>query len=274
MAEQSKTRNSCLYRGIVSHRRRLPAHRFSYKSAWIYLDLDEVNELDRQSWILSRRRLAPMSFRRKDHFGDQDKSLRCCVQELVLSKSGIVLTGTIRVLTQLSNFGFFFSPLSVFYCFDAEEKLQAVVAEVNNTPWGETHCYVLWSGNRESPARPCHYSHAKEFHVSPFLDMHSTYRWKITQPNDELRLSLGCEQSGTNTFQAHLVLNRHELSEKALAATLFRRPLAGIGILVSIYFQALRLWMKRCQFFPHPQVQSESSRLEKREDQSRKRKTA
>jgi DUF1365 family protein len=47
------------------------------------------------------------------------------------------------MLTLLRNFGYYFSPLNLYFCFGGGgHVVQAIVAEVTNTPWLEKH----WSG--------------------------------------------------------------------------------------------------------------------------------
>jgi len=203
------------------------------------------------SWCFKENRFGPASFRRDDHFGDTSMSMVDSVYELVKQKTGIVLRGPVRVLTQLRHFGFYFSPINVFYCFDEQESLVAMVAEVSNTPWNERHCYVLWEGN-QSPGSAGRYSHPKEFHVSPFMGMDSQYEWVIRPPDSKLHLSLGCLRAGERIFQASLHLNRSELTDGQLARSILRRPIAAAHVLGAIYYQAFRLWMKKCPFFTHP----------------------
>ena len=242
---------SCLYRGYVRHQRPSPSHRFQYSTAWAYLDLTEVADVLNSSWCLSDVRFAPACFRRADHFGDSTVSMIDSVYDLVRQQTGLVLSGPVRVLTQLRHFGFYFSPINVFYCFNELDSLVALVAEVSNTPWNERHCYVLWEGNRlaNSASR---YSHPKAFHVSPFMGMDSQYEWRIRPPEDQLRLSLGCLRGGERIFQASLHLNREELTDGQIVRSLLRRPIAAAHIIGAIYYQAFRLWMKKCQFYTHP----------------------
>ncbi|QDT09748.1 DUF1365 domain-containing protein [Planctomycetes bacterium K23_9] len=242
---------SCLYRGYVRHRRKSPKHAFTYSSSWVYLDLDEVEGIIDSSWLLGRRRFSPAAFRRSDHLGSTDTSLQSSIRELVEQKTGQIIDGPIRILTQLSHFGVYFSPINLYYCFDRDDELVVQVAEVSNTPWNERHYYVLWAGNRVDGSQD-RYSHAKEFHVSPFMGMDSTYQWKTAAPGDECVVSLGCDRDGKRIFQALLRLQSVPLTNHALLVSLLRRPIAAVHIVGAIYFQALRLWMKRCQFFPRP----------------------
>jgi len=164
-----------------------------------------------------------------------------------------LLNGPVRLLTQLRHFGVYFSPLNVFYCFNRQGVLDALVAEVSNTPWNERHCYVLWEGNRR-PDSTSRYSHPKEFHVSPFMGMDSQYEWRIRTPDNKLHLSVGCDREGDRIFQADLVLNRFELTDGQFIRSMLRRPIAGAHVIGAIYYQALRLRMKKCQFYRHPQT--------------------
>jgi DUF1365 family protein len=216
------------------------------------LDLAEVDDAVASSWCLSNRRFAPASYRRSDHFGDSKVSMTDALYEFVQQRTGVSLTGPVRLLTQLRHFGVYFSPINVFYCFDQQESLIALVAEVSNTPWNERHLYVLWEGNQR-PGSTGRYSHPKEFHVSPFMGMDSQYEWRIRRPGDTLHLSLGCDREGDRIFQADLHLNRVEMTDGQLVRSIVRRPVAAAHVIGAIYYQALRLWMKKCQFYPHPQ---------------------
>jgi hypothetical protein len=224
------------------------------------LDLAEVDQILNSRFCLSDKRFAPASYRRGDHFGDASLSMTSSVQQLVQQKTGVMLNGPIRLLTQLRQFGVYFSPINIFYCFDEHGSLLTSVAEVSNTPWNERHCYVLWEGNRvkDSTSRYCH---PKEFHVSPFMGMDTQYHWRIRPPGEELQLSLGCEREEKRIFQANLHLNRTPLTDGQLARSLLSRPIAAAHIIGAIYYQAFRLWMKKCPFYPHPQKNHSSTSI-------------
>lgn len=144
---------SCLYEGTVRHRRLTPvAHQFRQSLFLMYLDLDELPTLFRERWLWSCERFNVATFRRRDHFGDTAVPLSESVRALVEARTGRRPLGPIRLLTHLRYFGYCFNPLSVYFCFDPEdEHLEAVVAEVSNTPWGERHCYVLPATGSDAP---------------------------------------------------------------------------------------------------------------------------
>ena len=248
---------SCIYKGEIFHTRQSPVqHSFRYRLFWLYLDLGEWSEVSKQVRGLSQYRFAPASFCRGDHLGDQDMPLDAAVRQFVLETAGKDLaTGSIRVLTQPRSFGIYFSPLNLFYCFDQNEELAAVVGEVSNTPWGERHHYLLWSGNQVETNEPGQkrFRHAKQFHVSPFMPMDQEYDWQVNVPGDQLSAQLQTVRGGQAYFAAKMTLQRRPLTSWTLAAELCRSPISAGRVLTAIYFQALRLWMKRCPYFPHPQ---------------------
>lgn len=244
---------SCLYRGYVGHRRASPAHQFRYSTSWAFLDLDEVDTILQSRWLLSGRRFAPACYLRSDHFGEANSPLGETVRAFIHEKTGIRVSGPIRLLTQLRHFGLYFSPLNVFYCFDDEDSLTALVAEVSNTPWNQRHCYVLWEGNRVAGSNS-RYAHPKAFHVSPFMGMDSEYQWRVDAPGESLNLSIGCVREGSRIFHAEMHLKRAPLTDGQLLRCLLRHPVAAAQILGAIYYQALRLWMKKCQFYSHPRT--------------------
>jgi DUF1365 family protein len=137
------------------------------------------------------------------------------------------------------------------------DRLQAVVAEVSNTPWRETHYYVLsnFADSQMSSAKGSGLTaqHAKTFHVSPFMDMDSRYEWYFSVPGETLDLQL-ISHNPQHPFVANLSLRRRPMSNRSLAKLLLRHPCMPGQITARIYYQALKLWWKRCPFYPHPNL--------------------
>lgn len=245
---------SCIYEGHLRHRRFTPVENvFTYPLFMMYLDLDELPTLFHSRWLWSTERSALARFRREDHLGPADTSLPEAVRTLVAKKTGRRPSGPIRLLTHLSYFGYRFNPVSFYYCFDRhDQRVESIVAEVNNTPWGEQHCYVLDEADNQAHVSKKRYRLHKEFHVSPFMDMDVEYEWYFTEPAKHLTVHMDSRKKREKFFDATLTLQQREINGKELARVLVRYPMMTIRVIAAIHYQALKLWLKGVTFFPHP----------------------
>ena len=249
--------HSALYTGRLRHRRFLPRpHQFSYALFMSYLDLAELDQVFGGRWLWSHRRPALAWLRRSDYLGDSAVPLDQAVRDKVEQETGRRPAGPIRLLTHLRYFGLAFNPVSFYYCFDESgEHLQTIVAEITNTPWKERHAYVLSQpdalGNMTG-GRLHRHRFAKSFHVSPFMDMNMEYDWSFGEPRDSLGVHMSNLKDGRKVFDATLTLAREPITGASLAKVLLLFPFMTLKVVAAIYWQALRLWIKRMPFYPHP----------------------
>jgi DUF1365 family protein len=247
--------HSCIYEGTVRHRRFRPvSNEFRYRLFLMFLDLNELPEVfkGRLAWSGDRFNLA--YFRRADHLGDPQIPLDQAVRSLVEERSGARPAGPVRLMTHLRYFGYCFNPVSFYYCYDqAGSRVETIVAEIHNTPWQEEHCYVLGEALNEHPVRGWkRYQFAKDFHVSPFMDMGLWYDWRFREPCESLSAHLTDIEKGTKLFDATLSLRRREISDSALTRVLTSYPFMTVKVTTMIHWQALRLLTKGAPFFVHP----------------------
>ena len=155
---------SAIYEGLVRHRRFEPVHHeFRYPLFMMYIDLAELPELFQHHMLYSAESPAVAWFRRKDYLGDPDLDLDEAVRNTVHSATGKKPDGPIRILTHLRTFGYVMNPVTFYYCFrSSEDGLDAVVAEITNTPWGERHTHVL----KPSKDGPYQYPYLSLIHIS------------------------------------------------------------------------------------------------------------
>lgn len=245
---------SAIYEGWVRHRRHDAVdHEFRYPLFMAYLDLAEL------PWVLdpyrgwSARGRALAAFRRSDYLGAEDRSLAECVREAVAERSGETPRGPIRLLTNLRYFGHSFNPVSFYYCFDeAGERVESVLAEVTNTPWGERYSYLL---GRESGEGMIRGQVDKAFHVSPLMGMERSYDWRSTEPGTKLQVHIDSRSSASEhtDFDATLSLERRELEPRTMRRILLRYPALSVQVVAKIYWQALRLKLKGAPYHAHPE---------------------
>ncbi|MEM8930631.1 MAG: DUF1365 domain-containing protein [Acidobacteriota bacterium] len=259
-----------IYEGTIRHRRFVPTrHDFRYRLFMTYADLDAIeavlNDLPLGGVGASRWPVA-MRYRRSDYFGDPLHSLAAAVRDEVERQSGFRPAGPVWILTHLRQWGLAFNPVSFYYCFaaDGSGRVEHIVAEVTNTPWGERHLYVLSAEVEGTDHRDdvVTFEHAKAFHVSPFMPMDQRYRWRFTPPGERLVVhidNLGGRgfgddpDDGAKRFDATLDLERRApLTTGALLKAQCRHPMMPAMVIVRIYRQAAALWLKRTPFHPHP----------------------
>jgi DUF1365 family protein len=247
---------SAVYEGWIRHRRFEPVeHSFRYRLFLMYLDLDELPAVLDPYPLFSARRVAPARFRRSDFMGDPERPLAECARDAVKAQTGSRPTGPVRLLANLRYLGHAFNPVSFYYCFDpAGERVEAVVADVNNIPWGERHPYVMARGEREGAVLTEELD--KTLHVSPLMGMDQTYAFRATEPGGHLVVQIESRPSeGTHAgkaFDATLSMRRRELSGPLLARMLARYPAMSLQTVAKIYAQTLRLKLKGARYFPHP----------------------
>ena len=246
---------SAIYRGTIRHRRFTPVdNRFRYRLFFMFLDLAEMPDAlsIHPLWSFGRVNLA--YFRRRDHFGDPRMPLDVAVRRQVARHTGKHPSGPIRMLTHLRYFGHCFNPVTFYYLYDsAGSRLETVVAEITNTPWGERHLYVL-DGERNLHGHRDwrRFRIAKAFHISPFMPMDIDYDWRFSVPGETLNVHMINYRGGRRVFDASLNLKREPLSRRRLTRMLLLYPAMTLKVVAMIYWQALKLKFKQTPFYDHP----------------------
>ncbi|WP_085656728.1 DUF1365 domain-containing protein [Pseudomonas sp. B11(2017)] len=247
--------NSALYSGWITHRRFAPCrHAFRYRIGLLYLDLTEQETVLGLSPLAGRSRFAPFSFRERDYlkaFSQPGERLSDAVRRQVGLAIGHEPQGAIHLLTQPRSFGLAFNPVSFFYCHEPCGRLAAILCEVSNTPWRERYHYVLPARSDDPPDSHRHFTVAKAFHVSPFLPPDLEYRMSFSPVGEALGVHMADWQDGRKLFDATLDLHRETLDRHSLHRHLRRFPWMTGKTAVTIYWQALRLLLKRAPLFTY-----------------------
>tara|TARA_Y100000590_G_scaffold443277_2_gene572497 strand:- start:528 stop:1298 length:771 start_codon:yes stop_codon:yes gene_type:complete len=233
--------SSCIYSGYVTHKRLKPKkHFFSYKTFSLLIDLDEINELEKKIKFFSYNSFNILSFYNIDH-GPRDGSSLIRWVKKTLIKSKINITGLkIKLLCFPRFFGYVFNPLSIFYCYDKNTKLKAVLYEVKNT-FNEQHTYIF----RSSPSsnlilHKCN----KKFYVSPFIEMETFYNFRLLKPGSKINILIKQSDTEGPLLIARQVGKKVRLNSANLLYQFFKHPLMSLKVILAIHFEAFRLWSK------------------------------
>ena len=247
--------HSAIFQGKVRHRRFSPIyHEFSYRLFMMYIDLDEVAELFRNRFVWSHRFPTIAWFRRNDYLPEKKGNLKEAVLDTVEEAVGRRPSGAVRMLTHLRYFGYIFNPVTFYYVFrEKSTELEAIVAEITNTPWRERHTYVLDCQNNAGSSRKFELS--KQFHISPFSDMDHHDRWAFNTPVKRCSVHMENYREGQKVFDATMNLKRIEATTYNLCRTLLNYPMMTGKVIWGIYWNAFRLWWKGAPTYSHPKKQ-------------------
>lgn len=239
---------SAIYTGHVAHVR--PGkHRLRYPVFMLALDLDEVAALDRQLKLFAHNRAGLLSLFDRDHGGRIRSPLRPQI-ETKLREAGIDWEGgRIVLLTMPRLLNYVFNPLSVYFCYRRNGELAALAHEVSNT-FGEMHFYVLppYTAKNGDVSQSC----AKDFFVSPFLEMDLRYEFRVTPPGEKAVVAMIVKRGAKTALTASFAGERRELTDANLLCVWAGNPLMTLMVLAGIHWEALKMWTKGVRFLGRP----------------------
>ena len=239
-----------LYVGDVMHARLKPfVHRFNYRVMSLLIDLDRLEQADRQSPLFGVNRRALYSFHERDHGQRDGTSLRAHAAACARAR-GIDLTGGhVQLLCYPRLLGYAFNPLSVYYCFDAAGDLVLMIYEVRNT-FRQMHHYVLPVAPEQRRAELVRQQQDKTFNVSPFIAADMRYHFRVTPPGDAVRIRILENDADGPLLAATFSGRRRPLTTASLAKAFLALPFVTVKIIAAIHWQALRLWLKGAKLVP------------------------
>jgi DUF1365 family protein len=186
--------------------------------------------------------------------------------------------GPVHLLTHPPSAGYTQNPISVYYCYGLENtkaiaskttsrvtrsssslKLEKCLAEVTNTPWGERVTFAFLPADPTNNTTKHGQNVPKALHVSPLMDMTSTWTVKAPPPtSSKLFLSVASTHPEYGDYFIAALDAKLDTDAPALP-----NEIASIGTLMQfgfqpqrvafwIYWQAVVLLWKGVRFFPPP----------------------
>ncbi|WP_028880746.1 DUF1365 domain-containing protein [Terasakiella pusilla] len=241
---------SRIYEGRVFHQRMRPKkHRLSYQVFSFLFDVDELPELDKNLKLFSHNGFNLFSFWDKDHGPSERKPLRPYVEKILADADIQTEGGPIRLLCYPRLFGYVFNPLTVYYCYDTNQTLKAIIYEVSNT-FGERHSYVIQAD--QSATKTIHQQCRKGFYVSPFMEMECTYKFAMLPPEEKISVSINQTDDEGTILKACFTGYSQRLTDKTLLKMFFKYPLMTLKVFAGIHWEALKLWGKGIKLVDRP----------------------
>tara|TARA_B100001559_G_scaffold296755_1_gene280059 strand:+ start:552 stop:1322 length:771 start_codon:yes stop_codon:yes gene_type:complete len=233
--------SSCIYSGLITHRRFKPKkHFFNYKAFSLFIDLQEVKKIEKEINFFSYNKFNILSFYNIDHGPRDGSSLYKWIKKELLKVGVNVNIGKIKLLCFPRFFGYVFNPLSIFYCYDKNLNLKAVLYEVKNT-FNEQHIYVFRT--KHSSKLILHKCN-KKFYVSPFIEMKTFYNFRLSKPGNNIDILIKQNDTYGPLLYARQTGKRIKLNTKNLLYQFFKHPLMSFKVIAAIHFEAFRLWIK------------------------------
>ena len=237
--------NSCIYSGFITHRRFKPKrHFFTYKTFSLFIDLNEAEKLEKKIRFFSYNKFNVLSFYDVDHGPRDGSSLVKWVKSALSNAKINIGSGAIKLLCYPRFFGYVFNPLSIFYCYDGNSQLRAILYEVKNT-FNEQHTYVFPT---ISSSNLILHKCDKKFYVSPFMEMKTFYNFRLLNPGKILNVFIKQQDSEGTLFTACQYGKKVEMSSKNLLFQFLRHPLMSFKVILAIHFEAFKLWIKGVKF--------------------------
>jgi uncharacterized protein len=145
-------------------------------------------------------------------------------------------------------FGFAFNPVSFWFCYK-NKQVDAVLVEVNNT-FGERHFYWISPENLQKDE----WIRAKKvFHVSPFLPVEGSYRFRFKVNEKFSRVDIfHYDQEEQLKLCTWIEGDFLSIKKFPVFTMLLRYGWMTPLVVFRIHYQAFKLWMKKAKFYSKP----------------------
>lgn len=235
----------------VFHARHAPReHAFNYKVFYLAVPLNRIPLLQ-QLKTISLKGFNLFGLLERDHGMGNTKAFENWIPSILKQFNATFELGEVLLITLPRVLGFIFNPVTFWCCFDKDGALRAVVSEVNNT-FNERHCYYSAHEDCRPIVKHDVLEAQKVFHVSPFMDVEGSYRFRFDVRPDAINIFIDYFVGNQKRLSTSLCGKRHALNDRNLLHRFFQYPFITLKVLALIHFEAIRLMLKRIHYFNKP----------------------
>ena len=221
---------------------------FRYSIDYVLLDAENVAE---HPALFTRNGRGLMSLYDTDHGGAPKAGRGAAWVRDILAAHDLDVTGRIDLLAQPRVLGHVFNPVSFWLCYDGDNTLRVVIAEVSNT-FGDRHSYLCHHADLREITKANTITAQKVFHVSPFQDIAGGYTFRFDIQPETIGIWIDFSEDHAGLI-ATLTGPRKPLTNSGILRSMLRRPFGSRRVLALIHWQALRLWWKGVTYRSRPE---------------------
>lgn len=222
-------------------------NQFRYAIDYLVMDADAKLETPA---LFSRNGRNVTSLLDRDHGGAPGQGRGADWVRDVLRNHQLPDAARILLMAQPRVLGHVFNPVSFWLCYNQDQELIVVIAEVTNT-FGDRHSYLCHHLDLHAIGPEDRLSASKLMHVSPFQPVEGGYEFVFDIRADSIGIRIDYSR-GEGGLIATLTGRRAPLSNRSILRMLWRRPLGSRRVLGLIHWQAVKLWWKGATFRSQP----------------------
>ena len=239
--------------GHVIHFRKQPKqHRFKYNMCWCLFNLDQLEHWLQYSRLWQYNKFGVFSLYAKDYISAENKPIKEKICHYLSAQTGQDFDGQIFLFTHPRFLGYGFNSVNFYFCYQ-NNRLEYIVSEINNTPWGEKHLYFHDCSTAKLEKGTYSFNFAKQFHISPFLEMDMKYQWDFTVSPEKIVVKMQVDKNNVNVINVYLDTKITPVMENNVNSFLLKRPFQPWKMSIGIYWQAFKLWLKKIPLYGHPE---------------------
>ncbi|MBT4879327.1 MAG: DUF1365 domain-containing protein [Alphaproteobacteria bacterium] len=235
--------------GKIMHKRFFPRENFfNYKANYISFSLNHLNSLKKTFFSLNKFNFFGFYFA---DYGQKNQENPKAWLNKILTKHNINNIADIILVTQPRVFGYIFNPVSFWLCFNQNKDLIAVLSEVNNT-CKQKHSYLCYNKDL-APIKDNEWLTAdKEFYVSPFMKIEGEYKFKFTITEKKYNFFINYIVDKKLKLATSLKCELKPLTNNNIILSILKLPFTSVQTIFLIHYQALKLFLKKIQFYKCP----------------------